>query len=87
MRSIYEQQTMKKYWPIDRTLSHRRRLHRSSSRHWAGAGCRDVVAFLPQELGLYRELTVKDYLAYAAVLKGLPRRESRRRICELRGCL
>ncbi len=48
-----------------------------------GEGYRDVFGFLPQEFGFYPEFTVKDYLAYVAALKGLPERESRRRIREL----
>lgn len=48
-----------------------------------GEGYREVFGFLPQEFGFYPEFTVKDYLAYVAALKGLPERESRRRIREL----
>lgn len=48
-----------------------------------GEGYREVFGFLPQEFGFYPEFTVKDYLAYVAALKGLPERESRRRIHEL----
>ena len=48
-----------------------------------GEGYREVFGFLPQEFGFYPEFTVKDYLAYVAALKGLPERESQRRIHEL----
>ncbi len=41
---------------------------------------RDVFGYLPQEFGFYPEFTVKDYLEYVAVLKGLTDRDSRRRI-------
>lgn len=44
---------------------------------------RDVFGYLPQEFGFYPEFTVKDYLEYVAVLKGLYDRDSKRRICEL----
>lgn len=48
-----------------------------------GERYRDVFGYLPQEFGFPPEFTVKDYLAYAAALKGLPERQSRRRIREL----
>lgn len=44
---------------------------------------RDVFGYLPQEFGFYPEFTVKDYLEYVAVLKGLSDRDSRRKIGEL----
>lgn len=44
---------------------------------------RDVFGYLPQEFGFYPEFTVKDYLEYVAVLKGLSDRDSKRRIGEL----
>ena len=44
---------------------------------------RDVFGYLPQEFGFYPEFTVKDYLEYVAVLKGLTDKDSRRRIGEL----
>lgn len=43
----------------------------------------DIFGYLPQEFGFYPEFTVKDYLKYVAVLKGLTERDSRRRIDEL----
>lgn len=48
-----------------------------------GEGYRDVFGFLPQEFGFYPEFTVKDYLEYVAVLKGLTPKDSKRRIHEL----
>lgn len=48
-----------------------------------GEQYRDVFGYLPQEFGFHPEFTVKDYLAYVAALKGLPERQSRRRIHEL----
>ncbi len=44
---------------------------------------RDIFGYLPQEFGFYPEFTVKDYLEYVAVLKGLTSRESKRRINKL----
>lgn len=44
---------------------------------------RDVFGYLPQEFGFYPEFTVKDYLEYVAVLKGLSTKDSKRRINEL----
>lgn len=44
---------------------------------------RDVFGYLPQEFGFYPEFTVKDYLEYVAVLKGLTDQDSKRRINEL----
>lgn len=44
---------------------------------------RDVFGYLPQEFGFYPEFTVKDYLEYVAVLKGLTARDSKRKINEL----
>lgn len=44
---------------------------------------RDVFGYLPQEFGFYPEFTVKDYLEYVAVLKGLTEKDSKRKINEL----
>lgn len=44
---------------------------------------RDIFGYLPQEFGFYPEFTVKDYLEYVSVLKGLTDRDSKRRIHEL----
>lgn len=44
---------------------------------------RDIFGYLPQEFGFYPEFTVKDYLEYVAVLKGLTARDSKRRISRL----
>lgn len=44
---------------------------------------RDVFGYLPQEFGFYPEFTVKDYLEYVAVLKGLSDRDSKHKIGEL----
>lgn len=47
------------------------------------ASYRDVFGYLPQDFGFYPEFTVKDYLEYVAVLKGLTTKGGRRRIDEL----
>ncbi len=44
---------------------------------------REIFGYLPQEFGFYPEFTVKDYLEYAAALKGLPVRDTKRRVMEL----
>ena len=44
---------------------------------------RDIFGYLPQEFGFYPEFTVKDYLEYVAVLKGLTPKASKRKIDEL----
>lgn len=41
---------------------------------------RDILGYLPQEFGFYPEFTVKEYLEYVAVLKGLPSKMGKRRI-------
>ena len=48
-----------------------------------GERYRDIFGFLPQDFGFHPEFTVKDYLAYVAALKGLPKRQSQRKIHEL----
>ncbi len=48
-----------------------------------GEKYRDIFGYLPQEFGFYPEFTVKDYLHYVAVLKGLPDREIKKKIQEL----
>lgn len=41
---------------------------------------RRIFGYLPQEFGFYPEFTVQDYLEYMAALKGMPKKEGRRRI-------
>ena len=48
-----------------------------------GDAYRSIIGYLPQEFGFYPEFTVKDYLEYVAVLKGLTPKDSKRRIHEL----
>ncbi len=40
---------------------------------------RDRIGYLPEERGLYRKMKCLDQLAYFAELKGVPRREAKRR--------
>ncbi len=40
---------------------------------------RDSIGYLPEERGLYRKMKCLDQLAYLAELKGVPRKEARRR--------
>lgn len=44
---------------------------------------RDIFGYLPQEFGFYPEFTVKDYLEYVAVLKGLTKADTKKKIGEL----
>ena len=48
-----------------------------------GQQYRNIFGYLPQDFGFHQEFTIKDYLAYVAALKGLPRRQSWRKIHEL----
>ena len=48
-----------------------------------GAAYRDSLGYLPQEFGFYPSFTVRDYLDYMAALKGIGKRDARRRINEL----
>lgn len=47
------------------------------------ADYRDLLGYLPQEFGFYPSFTVRDYLDYMAALKGIGKRDARRRINEL----
>lgn len=44
---------------------------------------RDRFGYLPQDFGFYPEFTVKDYLYYVAALKGLTKRDAKRKVGEL----
>ena len=41
---------------------------------------RRIFGYLPQEFGFYPEFTVQDYLEYMAALKGMPKREGKKKI-------
>ncbi len=44
---------------------------------------RRVLGYLPQDFGVYPNLTAVEFLQYMAAIKGLDSRIARRRICEL----
>lgn len=44
---------------------------------------RDIFGYLPQEFGFYPEFTVADYLQYVAALKGLTKKDTKRKMEEL----
>lgn len=48
-----------------------------------GEKYRDIFGYLPQEFGFYPEFSVQDYLEYMAALKGMRKKESKRKIEEL----
>ena len=48
-----------------------------------GAAYRDSLGYLPQEFGFYPSFTVRDYLDYMATLKGIGKRDARRRTNDL----
>lgn len=48
-----------------------------------GERYRDIFGYLPQEFGFYPEFKVKDYLEYMAALKGLTKKQSKKKINEL----
>lgn len=48
-----------------------------------GAAYRDLLGYLPQEFGYYPNDTAKAFLLYMAALKGIPKREAKRRVEEL----
>ena len=48
-----------------------------------GEEYRALFGYLPQEFGFQQEFTVKDYLIYVAALKGMTKRQGRKRIHEL----
>lgn len=48
-----------------------------------GEQYRDILGYLPQQFGYYRDNTPKQFLQYMAVLKGMQKKEIPERICEL----
>lgn len=44
---------------------------------------RDGLGYLPQDFGYYPEFTAMDFLLYMAALKGIPKREAKRKAAEL----
>ena len=48
-----------------------------------GEAYRNLLGFLPQDFGFFQDFTVKDYLEYIAALKGVPVRETRKKMDRL----
>ncbi len=48
-----------------------------------GQAVRETLGYLPQDFGLYPELTARQFLRYMAAMKGLPTALARRRVDEL----
>lgn len=48
-----------------------------------GAAYRDLLGYLPQEFGYYPNDTAKAFLLYMAALKGIPKKEAKRRVEKL----
>lgn len=48
-----------------------------------GAAYREMLGYMPQQQGLYDNFTALEFLRYFASLKGIPRREARKRIDHL----
>jgi ABC-type multidrug transport system ATPase subunit len=48
-----------------------------------GAELREVLGYLPQEFGVYREFSGRQFLRYLAAMKGLPRPLAERRVDEV----
>ena len=45
-----------------------------------GAGYRELLGYLPQDFGYYKNNTPKQYLLYLAALKGVPKKETEAKI-------
>ncbi|WP_347995717.1 ABC transporter ATP-binding protein [uncultured Eubacterium sp.] len=45
-----------------------------------GAGYRELLGYLPQDFGYYKNNTPKQYLSYLAALKGVPKKETEEKI-------
>ena len=45
-----------------------------------GAAYRDLLGYLPQDFGYYKNNTPKQYLSYLAALKGVPKKETAEKI-------
>jgi ABC-type multidrug transport system ATPase subunit len=48
-----------------------------------GAALRQVLGYLPQEFGIYREFTGRQFLRYLAAMKGLPKPLANKRVDEV----
>lgn len=45
-----------------------------------GAGYRELLGYLPQDFGYYKNNTPKQYLSYLSALKGVPKKEAEEKI-------
>lgn len=48
-----------------------------------GEKYRDIIGYLPQELGLYKNFTAYKFLMYIAALKGIPKKQAEIKVEEL----
>src|SRR5579863_9217798 len=48
-----------------------------------GEALRQVLGYLPQEFGIYREFSGREFLRYLAAMKGLPKSLAQRRVDEV----
>jgi len=48
-----------------------------------GEALREALGYLPQEFGIYREFTGRQFLRYLAAMKGLPKDLAKRRVDEV----
>jgi ABC-type multidrug transport system ATPase subunit len=48
-----------------------------------GAELRETLGYLPQDFGIYREFSGRQFLQYLAAMKGLPKSVARRRVQEV----
>ena len=48
-----------------------------------GEALRQVLGYLPQEFGIYREFSGRQFLRYLAAMKGLPKSLAHRRVDEV----
>src|SRR5262245_48931709 len=48
-----------------------------------GEALRQVLGYLPQEFGIYREFSGRQFLRYLAAMKGLPKPIAHRRVDEV----
>lgn len=47
------------------------------------ADYRDLIGYLPQDIGYYNNFTAQRFLEYVSALKGIDRRKAKKKICEL----
>ena len=47
-----------------------------------GENYRNLLGYMPQNLGVYRDFTAEQYLLYIAALKGLPPKDTQEKVYE-----